>query len=141
MSIASTYSFPWASPTFGDWTALIYFDVQGVVFSDFHCSECSVSVFQRPMSSCVLLFPEEEEGMDIQSPQGVIWEPGGGGRWALAEGQEEGQEMSNLHAGCRSFPPLSSLSLRNMNHHGVRQFYSDGSTKMADFFTCQKRPN
>lgn len=65
MSIVSTYIFNWGSPTCSGRTAL-YFDVQDVVFSDFHCSECSMSVFQRPISSCVcLVSPEEEEAMDM----------------------------------------------------------------------------
>lgn len=43
--------------------------VQDVGFGDFHCSESSVSVLQRPAASCFLLLPpEEEEGMGVQSP-------------------------------------------------------------------------
>lgn len=84
MSITSTYIFPWDSPTSGDRTALIYFNVQDVVFTDFHCSECSMSVFQRPISPCILLLsPEEEEGMGMQSPQELQGSMGavGAGPW------------------------------------------------------------
>lgn len=86
-----------------------------------------MSAFQRPIFSCVLLLsPEEDKGMDMQSPQDLL---------ESLRALGLGQEMSNLQVGCKS---ISFLSLRNMNNRGVRQwFYSDGSIK-TDFF--QKRP-
>lgn len=51
-----------------------------MVLSDFQCSECSVSVFQRAMPSCVLLLsPEEEEGMDTQGAHELFGSLGAAG--------------------------------------------------------------
>lgn len=71
-----------------------------------------VSVSEAHLFLCPLISPEEEEGVEMQSPLELHGSLGVVGVWTLAEGQE----MSNLQTG-----PLSSLSLGNINHHRDRQ--------------------
>lgn len=48
----------------------------------------------------------------------------------------QAQEMSNVQSGWKGFLPLSSLSLRNMNHHGVRTILQCYRLKDGRRFIC-----